>query len=99
MSDAPRHLDGSPALIETEFVRVAFQHGEAHAEGANGCRVEDVIGLLVDKLIDFQGRAYACEENESALYHLTQARDALVLRRRRREQQGVFGLPAAHRPD
>jgi len=96
MSEAPRHLDGSPATIETEFVRISFQHGDETVEGANGCRVEDVIGLLVDKLLDFQGRALACEENESALYHLTQAKEALALRRRRREQQGVFGLPAGH---
>lgn len=92
-----RHLDGGDAVVERPFIRVVFQHGNPAETGVNGCRVEDVIEILVNKLLDFQGRDLACEENATALYHLEMAREALVLRRRRREQQGVMGVRAPHK--
>ncbi len=92
-----RHIDGSEAVIDTEFIRIVFQHGHPQEVGINGCRIEDVIDVLVDKILDFQGRDLACEENATALYHLDMAREALLLRRRRREQQGVVGHHVPHK--
>lgn len=86
-----RHLDGSEAVIDKPFISITFQHGNPDEVGINGCRVEDVIEAIQEKLLDFQGRDLACDENASALYHLDLAREALLMRRRRREQQGVFG--------
>lgn len=94
-----RHIDGSEAVVDTDFIKVVFQHGHPQMVGINGCRIEDVIDLLVDKLLNFQGRDLACEENATALYHLDMAREALLLRRRRREQQGVLGVNQAHRTE
>lgn len=91
-----RHLDGSEAVVETEFINIRFQHGSPLTEGVNGCRLEDVIDVVVDKLLNFQGRDLACEENATALYHLDLAREALMLRRRRREQQGVSATTDKH---
>ncbi|MCH8978824.1 MAG: hypothetical protein IH945_06225 [Armatimonadetes bacterium] len=91
-----RHIDGSEAVIDTENIKITFQHGHPTDVGVNGCRIEDVIDVLVDKLLDFQGRDLACDENATALYHLDLAREALLLRRRRREQQGVVGSPQQH---
>jgi hypothetical protein len=92
-----RHMDGSDAVIETEFIRIQFQHGgDPDHVGTNGCRIEDVIGVLQEKLLDFQGRELACEENATALYHLDLAREALLLRRRRREKQGLIGSRSKH---
>jgi len=91
-----RHMDGSEAEVETEFIKIRFQHGSPLTEGINGCRIEDVIDVIVDKLLNFQGRDLACEENATALYHLDLAREALLLRRRRRDQQGVIGTPEPH---
>lgn len=92
-----RHIDGSEAVVETPFIRIVFQHGHPQQVGINGCRIEDVIDIVVDKLLDFQGRDLSCEENAAALYHLDMAREALLLRRRRREQQGVIGTQSSHR--
>ncbi len=92
-----RHLDGNPAVVEQDHVHIVFQHGNPAEVGINGCRIEDVIEAVIDKLSDFQSRALACEENETALHHLTQARDQLVLRGRRREEQGVIGSRAKHK--
>jgi hypothetical protein len=91
-----RHLDGSEAVIETEHIKITFQHGHPQEVGVNGARIEDVIDVLVEKLLNFQGRDLACEENATALYHLDLAREALMLRRRRREQQGLLGLTDRH---
>lgn len=91
-----RSLDGSDALVEGPFLRIEFQHGNPAEVGINGCRIEDVIEVLQNRLLDHQGRDLACEENASALFHLEAAREALVLRRRRRESQGVLGTAAPH---
>lgn len=94
-----RHIDGSEAIVELEHIKIVFQHGPTAEAGVNGCRVEDVIDVLVDKLLTFQGRDMACEENATALYHLDLAREALILRRRRRERHGVLGTGQRHDAD
>jgi hypothetical protein len=93
-----RSLDGSEALVVRPFIQIVFQHGHPNEVGVNGCRVEDVIDVAVDRLLDFQGRTLACEENAEALEHLYLAREALGKRKRRREQQGVLNSQAAHKP-
>lgn len=91
-----RHLDGSMSVVEKEFIKIVFQHGNPEEVGINGCRLEDVIDILAEKLLDFQGRDLACEENATALYHLDLARESLLLRRRRREKQGLIGTRKKH---
>ena len=91
-----RSLDGSEALVQKPFVSIVFQHGHPNEVGINGCRLEDVIDVLVEKLQDFQGRDLACAENAEALEHLHFAREALVRRRRRREEQGVVNTQKPH---
>jgi hypothetical protein len=92
-----RHIDGSDAVVENEFMRIVFQHGHPNEVGINGCRIEDVLEVVIQKLLDFQGRNLACEENRIALEHLADAQEALLARRRRREQQGVIGLSEKHK--
>jgi hypothetical protein len=92
-----RHLDGSEAVVETPYIKITFQHGSPEKVGINGCRIEDVIEIISEKLLDFQGRDLTCDENAEALYHLDLAREALVLRRRRREMQGLLGSSKRHR--
>ena len=91
-----RSMDGSDAHIKTDFIDIVFQHGPPQEVGINGCRVEDVIEVVIQKLLDFQGRELACEENAEALEHLQDACDALVKRGRRREQQGLIGSRKPH---
>jgi len=92
-----RSLDGSEALVVRPFIQIIFQHGHPNEVGVNGCRVEDVIDVAIDRLLDFQGRNLACDENSEALEHLSLAREALLKRKRRREQQGVTNSQVAHR--
>ncbi|MBV6502095.1 MAG: hypothetical protein AKCLJLPJ_00138 [Fimbriimonadales bacterium] len=94
--EAHRIHEGPDDLIETEHIRIKFQKGSPQEVGINGCRIEDVIEILVQRLLDYQGREFACEENALALEHLEDAREALLLRRRRREEQGVYGRREKH---
>ena len=91
-----RSMDGSEALVQRPFISVVFQHGHPNEVGVNGCRIEDVIDVLVDRLLAFQGRDLSCEENKDALEHLHLAREAMLLRRRRREAQGVLNTQKPH---
>jgi len=79
------------------YIKIQFQTGAPSDEGINGCRVEEIIEVLVDKLLEFQARSLSCPENDTALYHLGLAKDALAQRRRHREQQGVLGTVAEHK--
>lgn len=94
--DKFRHMDGSEALVEKPFIRIVFQHGHPQDVGINGCRVEDVIDIAAEKLLDFQGRDLSCNENAEALEHLYLAREALLHRRRARQEQGVYGTQRQH---
>ena len=93
-----RSMDGSDGLVRKEFIKIDFQRGPVPEVGVNGCRIEDVIEVLQDRLLDHQGRDLACEENASALFFLDQAHEALVARRRKREDQGVLNTAQPHQP-
>jgi hypothetical protein len=90
-----RGIDGSDGIVDKPHIHIIFQHGPV-ADGINGCRIEDVIEVLQERLLDHQGRGLACEENATALYHLEAAHDALLIRRRRREKQGVIDTDKPH---
>src|SRR5256714_14277666 len=94
--DKFRSMDGSEALVVRPFIQVVFQHGHPNEVGINGCRVEDVIDVAVDRLLDFQGRNLSCEENAQALEYLNMAREALAKRKQRRVQQGGLNTQRPH---
>lgn len=91
-----RSLDGSDGVVSRPFISITFQRGAVPEVGINGCRIEDVIDIIQQRLLDHQGRGLGCEENAIALEHLELAREALELRRRRREAQGVLNTAAPH---
>ena len=91
-----RSLDGSEGFVCKPYIHIVFQHGPVPEVGINGCRIEDVIEVIQERLLDHQGRGLACEENATALFHLEAAREALLSRRSRRESQGVLNTPEPH---
>ena len=91
-----RSMDGSDGLVRKPFISIDFQRGSVEQVGINGCRVEDVIEVLQQRLFDHQGRSLACPENATALCHLEAAREALIERRQRRSEQGVLNTPEPH---
>jgi hypothetical protein len=85
-----------PDVVEMPFVRIAFQRGSVTQVGLNGVRVEDVIEIVAEKLRQYQYAELPCLENEQALHHLNQAKQALLERRRLRQDQGVINSKEAH---
>ena len=88
------HTEGN--RMERPFISITFQHGPVSAGGANGCRVEDVIALVVDKLREYQSSSLACVENEESMDYLELARLAQLRRRKLRQDQGVFNTLDPH---
>lgn len=87
---------GSGEILERPFLRVVFQSGLPREVGINGCRVEDVIDVAMERLRDFQKGPLACQENEDALRNLELAKHALHLRIQRRQEQGVYNTLQRH---
>jgi hypothetical protein len=77
-------------------MRVVFQTGFPGEVGINGCRVEDVLELAIERLSQYQRGPLACVENAEALRCLDEAVTALHLRIRRRREQGVYHTMSQH---
>lgn len=90
-------MDGSASIVCQPFIHILFQRGPIDEVGINGCRIEDVIEVLQAKLEDHQMRKLACEENATALKYLALAREALLMRRGRRVEQGVLNTKDPHK--
>ena len=82
--------------VESEFIKVVFQRGLPREVGLNGCRIEDVIDVALGKLNQFQNGPLACEENAEAVRYLKLAKQSLLQRTQRRQEQGVLNTMTRH---
>lgn len=79
-----------------DFIDIKFQEGTVEDNGVNGAQIEDVIDVLVDRLIGFQKGNFPCRENALAITHLQEAQNWLYRRTMEREKQGVEGRHRNH---
>ena len=84
------------ADIPNEFINIKFQSGPIQEYGANGCQVEDVIEVLVNRLTSYQDGEFPCKENEHAIASLEEASLWIQSRTHKRVEQGVEGKNEAH---
>ena len=75
----------------SRFLQLYFQGGPIKENGVNGCQVDDLIVIAIDRLQHFQRGQYRCEENANALRALGEALYYLQLRKVDREARGVEG--------
>lgn len=75
----------------TVLGRIQFQKGPIQEEGVNGVQNEDLLMIVIDRLIGFQTGDFACDENEQALQCLIQAASVLQLRTACHKARGVEG--------
>ncbi|MGM7721966.1 hypothetical protein [Metabacillus sp. Hm71] len=68
------------------YINIKFQTGAIDREGVNGCQVEDVISVLIEKLKSHQNGEFACPENSIAISNLQSANYALRVRKERLEE-------------
>ena len=90
----------NPAAFRKEPVIVLrFQCGPIGEVGVNGCAIEDVLEVLMQRLAGFQNGPFRCEENQAALRCLWDAKGHLEARTRARQAQRVEGTNQAHRTE
>ncbi len=83
-------------MTDSPFINIKWQQGISSEHGVNGCRPEQVLGEVINRLVVFQSGPLACEENEIAIDHARLAQQALIERTTRREAQGVFHTAIQH---
>lgn len=49
---------------------INFQNGPIKEKGVNGIQNEDLLEIVIDRLVGFQAGEFACNENGSALYSI-----------------------------
>lgn len=81
--------------MENEFIDITFQDGPVQENGVNGCQVEDVIQVAIDRLRELNVAPYNTRETSLAITHLEDAQNWLWRRTRDREARGVEGTSAA----
>lgn len=79
-----------------KYINIKFQEGPIKENGVNGCQIEDVIDVLVERLQGFQAGEFRCRENALAITKLEEARLWLDERTRKRLKQGVEGKNEKH---
>jgi hypothetical protein len=96
--EATYELAGNANLPEDrrKYIQVQFQNGPIQEFGANGCQVEDVIQVCIDRLRGFQKGPFPCVENAAAIASLEEALATLNERTRKRRAQGVEGMNVKH---
>ena len=95
-----QRLKWTPVLGEDwlPVIDIVFQEGPITQVGPNGCQIEDVIDVVIERLRGFQRGPFRCRENELAIQKLEEARLWLSQRNWTRQAQGVEGTLQAHEP-
>lgn len=73
------------------LTKINFQKGPVKENGLNGIFHEDLIGMIILRLEEFQKSEWACKENEMALQKLNEALMWLRKRTTDRQRRGVIG--------
>ena len=70
---------------------VSFQNGPVKEHGRNGIHNEDLLAIVADRLVGFQGGDFSCPENEKALGSVLDALKHLRIRTEIRKARNVEG--------
>jgi hypothetical protein len=73
------------------FADISFQKGPIKEFGVNGCRHEDLIAIVLDRLYSFQRGRFSCRENLDAINCLEDAIRCLNRRTAAHQARGVDG--------
>lgn len=87
----PMVRENDPPLGAINPFTIKFQKGPIQEVGVNGCQVEDLLNIIIDRLQDFQGGNFPCIENQQALSHCRTSLEWLEYRTDMRRKRGVEG--------
>ena len=83
--------DREDNVVAGEFGNVKFQKGPVKETVANGCFIEDLIAICIDRLQGFQSGDFPCRENALSLTKLEEELQWLDHRTQDRQRRGVEG--------
>ena len=76
---------------DNKMASVKFQKGPVKENGVNGCFMEDLLAIVIDRLEGFQSGDFRCRENALALTKIQEAMHWLNHRTQDRQNRGVEG--------
>jgi len=74
-----------------QLASISFQNGPILEHGVNGIQNEDLLEIVIDRLVGFQAGEFHCDENEAALDYTRSALQALQARTVDRQARNVEG--------
>lgn len=77
-----------------KYGQMQFQQGPIPEKGLNGCQIEDIVVIAIDRLTELHTEL-PCRENEQALTRLNNALKALNNRTKDRISRNVEGTDQA----
>lgn len=77
--------------ISENVGKIKFQEGPVMETESNGCFIEDLISICMDRLEGFQSGNFPCLENAIAFVKLSEALEVLDKRTKDRQRRGVEG--------
>ena len=89
--------DEGPGTPRAMFCEVNFQNGPIKEAGVNGVHNEDLLAIVLDRLVGFQSGRYNCSENSKAIVAIREAMCCLNDRTKERERRGVEGTNTIYR--
>lgn len=79
------------AASNFKITQVYFQKGPIQETGVNGCQNEDLLFMVLHRLVEAQKGTYHCEENRWAIHFIKKALLQLEQRTNERKRRGVEG--------
>ena len=76
---------------EIPFAEISFQNGPVKEAGVNGCHHEDLISIVIDRLLHFQAGEWKCQENDEALKKFEEGLMCLNKRTQDCRRRGIEG--------
>ena len=76
---------------KNKYIDITFQDGPVKENGRNGCQIDDVLEVLIERLQNFQAGEFRCRENAITI---TKLEEGLMWQQRRtmdRLSRGVEG--------
>lgn len=94
--NAPHHFivtgsNPSSMYVGDQLCAIDFQEGPIKECGVNGVCNEDLINMVIIRLVCFQNSKFKCKENDMAITKLEEALLWLRKRTMSRESRGVEG--------
>lgn len=85
-----------PGIPSAVYAEISFQKGAIKEAGVNGCTMEDLLAIVMDRLESFQAGSFPCKENHRALEAVHDALYWLKVRTVFRQDQKIEGTYKPH---